>query len=325
MIEVIHPGIRAMIQDKGRTGYYHLGVPPAGAIDQTSFLLGNLLLGNPGHAAAIEMAVKGMKVAFHSGTTITVTGAPLPVLINGYERPMWKVLEVKSGDVLELGNMRKGMYSYLCVSGGLQTPEILESRSTCMASGYAGVIGRPLTAGDRLPVAEPLPGARHAIGREVPADVIPPFGHIDTAHVVLGITSDLISDNGLVNLLNQEWKIQPQSNRTACNLAGGHIEYTDQEAPFGAGGRAGNIVDIPYPIGAVIVPNEQEIIILLRDGTGGGGFVTIGAIINQDIDLLAQKRPMETMHFQAITIEQAMDMRRSKALMIEKAFAAISR
>lgn len=323
MIELIQPGIRTTIQDMGRIGYFHQGVPPAGAADKFSFIFGNLLLGNPRHVAALEMMVKGTTIEFHKKTTAIITGAPVQVLLNGAEQPMWTVFEVQKGDVLEIGHIQKGLFSYLCVSGGFDVPEVLGSKSTCLASVFPGITGRLLLAGDKIPLSEPLPGAAQHIEKELIREAIPEFGKTETVHVVLGITCDLIRDEGLVSFLNSHWNIQPQSDRTACRAKGGHISYSEIESPFGSGGTPGNIVDIPYPIGAVIVPNEEEIIILLNDGTGGGGFVTIGTVIWPDISKLSQMRPMSKVKFQAITVDQAISIRREKEKLIEKVQASI--
>ncbi|MFD1707422.1 biotin-dependent carboxyltransferase family protein [Siminovitchia sediminis] len=318
MIELLQPGIRTTIQDMGRTGYYHQGVPPAGAADKFSFMFGNLLLGNPRGLAALEMMVKGAVIEFHKKTTAIVTGAPAEVLLNGRKQPMWKVFEVQKGDLLEIGHIKKGLFSYLCVSGGFDVPELLGSKSTCLNSAFPGITGRLLLAGDQIALSEPLPGAVQYVGKELNPEAIPEFGKTETVHVVLGITCDLIRDEGLVSFLNSHWSIQPQSNRTGCRVRGGHISYSDKKPPFGSGGMPGNIVDIPYPIGAVIVPNEEEVIILLTDGTGGGGFVTIGTVIWSDLSKLAQMRPMSKVRFQAITVDQAISIRREKERLIDR-------
>lgn len=181
-----------------------------------------------------------------------------------------------------------------------------------------GITGRPLQAGDEIAVAAPLPGASRHIGFELMEEVIPTFGRMETVHTVLGIASDRISDDGLVSFLNDDWTIQPQSNRTASRMHGGKITYRADEPFFGAGDKPANIVDIPYPIGAVIVPNEEEVIVLLNDGTGGGGFVTIGTVIWSDISLLSQMRPLSKVNFQAVTVDQAIAIRREKESLIEK-------
>lgn len=310
MIEIIEAGVRTTIQDAGRVGYYHLGVPPSGAKDRTSFMLGNILLGNPDHFAALEMMIKGPKVVFHIATTAVITGAPVTATLNGQPIPTWEVFNVDQGDVLHFGEITEGLFSYLCVSGGFQVPEILGSKSTCLASGFSYISGRTLVTGDKIPIATPLPGAQRLAGRRMIEAAIPQFKQKQNIRVVLGIHIDLISDEGLYSLLNSEWTLTIKSSPTASRLKGGTVKYKDYEPPFGSGGMKENVVDIPYPIGGVIVPNEKEIIILLHDGTGGGGFVTIGTVIWQDISVLSQMRPMAKVTFQSVTIDEAMRIRK---------------
>lgn len=310
MIEIIRAGVRTTIQDAGRYGYYHLGVPPSGAKDRTSFTLGNILLGNPDHFAALEMMIEGAHLKFSSDTTAVITGAPIEAQLNGEAIPNWEVFNIQKGDILTFGKITEGLFSYLCVSGGFQAPEILGSKSTCLASGFSYISGRPLVDGDKIEIATPLPGANRLAGKTMIEEAIPIFNRSQTVHVVLGIHIDLISDEGLVSFLNDEWTLTTKSSPTASRLKGGTVKYKDYDPPFGSGGMKGNIVDIPYPIGGVIVPNEEEIIILLHDGTGGGGFVTIGTIIAQDVSMLSQMRPQSKVTFRSITIDEAIKIRK---------------
>ncbi|KAB7706613.1 5-oxoprolinase/urea amidolyase family protein [Bacillus aerolatus] len=318
MLHILEPGLKSTIQDAGRFGFYHMGVPPAGAADKYSFLLGNVLLGNPRHYAGLEMMMKGPVIEFQKKTVIVLTGAPADATLNGEKLPLWQPAAVSPGDVLAVGNIREGVFTYLAVSGGLATPEMLGSRSACFASGFTGVLGRMLLKGDFLPLNEPLPGVLRQVGKRVPEEALPAFSRELDLHLVLGITSDRISDEGLTGLLNKEWTIHTQSNRVAYRLHGGRVRYVKEDAPFGSGNSPGNIVDIPYPIGGVIVPNEEELIILLNDGTGGGGFVTTGTVISTDLSLLAQAKPQSKVRFHAVTVDQAFQLRREQEQLIEK-------
>ncbi|PAQ13845.1 hydrolase [Bacillaceae bacterium SAOS 7] len=318
VIRIVEPGIRTTIQDMGRFGYYHLGVPPSGAADKYSYVLGNIMLGNPRHFAALEMMIKGASVEFQKKTVAVVTGAPAEVRLNGELIPLWQPFIVQPGDVLSVGAIREGVFAYLCVSGGLATPEMLGSRSVCLASEFAGVLGRSLLKGDLLPLHEPLPGAIRQVGKTLPAEAHPSFSKEMNIRLVMGLTCDRIKDEGLVGLLNRAWVIQTESNRVAYRLHGGRVNYKEEVPPFGSGNSFGNIVDIPYPIGGVIVPNEEELIILMTDGTGGGGYVTIGTVIRPDLNLLAQTRPQSKVRFHAVTIDQAFQIRREIEQKVEK-------
>ncbi|MFK2826365.1 biotin-dependent carboxyltransferase family protein [Bacillus sp. B190/17] len=317
MLHIVEPGLKTTIQDTGRFGYYHMGVPPSGAADKYSFLLGNTLLGNPAHYAGLEMMISGPVIQFQKKTVIVLTGAPAEAALNGEEMPLWQPTAVSPGDVLTVGKIREGVFTYLLVSGGLATPETLGSRSACFASEFPGVLGRMLLKGDQLPLNEPLPGVLRQVGKCLPEEALPVFSRELDLHLVLGISTSRISDEGLTGLLNKEWTVHAQSNRVAYRLHGGRVRYTEEAAPFGSGNSPSNIVDIPYPIGGVIVPNEEELIILLNDGTGGGGFVTTGTVISPDLSILAQAKPQSTVRFHAVTVEQAFRLRREKEQLIE--------
>jgi len=322
-MEIINSGIHTTIQDIGRVGYYHLGVPPSGAADQQSFMLGNILLGNPKGSAALEMKIKGCKIKFKKATYIVIAGAPAKVFLNGEQQKMWQVIKIDKEDILEIKELTKGIFTYLCLSGGIRSQVVLGSQSTCLASDFPGLNGRRLLEGDELEIANPLPGVENTVGKELIKEALPQFKKEITLRIILGITEDLVDDEGIVSLLNDVWLIQTDSNKVAYRLEGGKLTYKDKKPPFGAGSVQGNIVDIPYPIGAVIIPNEKEMIILLNDGTGGGGFVTVGAIIWSDLSRLSQMKPLSKVKFEAITIDQAMTIKESEAALIKKAEQSI--
>ena len=58
MFEVIDSGLLTTVQDLGRFGWYHIGMPPSGAMDNFSFRVGNLLVGNDESAAGLEQTAR---------------------------------------------------------------------------------------------------------------------------------------------------------------------------------------------------------------------------------------------------------------------------
>lgn len=317
-MEIIKAGLHTTIQDLGRVGCYHLGIPPSGAADQKSYVMGNILLGNAEGIPALEMKIRGSIIKFSKDTVAVIAGAPATIKINNKPQKMWQVFKVNVGDILEVNEITEGLYTYLCLSGGIKSPSMFGSQSTCLTSNFSGIIGRTLLPGDLLELADPLPGADHFIDNELIEEALPVFTQKIIVRIVLGITVDLISDEGLVSILNDAWSVQAQSNKVAYRLKGGKVSYERISPPFGSGGELGSIVDIPYPIGAVIIPNDEEVIILLNNGTGGGGFVTVGAIIWSDISRLTQMRPLSKVEFEAITIEQAMILRKEEKALLNK-------
>ncbi|MGG1658240.1 biotin-dependent carboxyltransferase family protein [Brevibacillus sp. NRS-1366] len=318
MIRIIEPGLETTVQDLGRNGHYHLGVPPSGAADKYSFIVGNLLLGNPMDYAGMEITLLGPEVEFRKNTVIAVTGAPVDVFLNREPIPIWENIRVQEGDVLSFSFSQNGTKAYLCVSGGIQVPTVLGSKSTFIPSHLGGYLGRKLQKGDEIPIGEPLPGVFKRIGKRVPAEFIPHFQRENYVRVVMGLSGHCISDDGVKSFLNTDWKVSTESNRVAYRFKGARVTFHDFDPPFGAGKSSSNVVDVVYPIGVIMVPNSEEIIVLLNDGTSGGGFVTIGTVISSDLDIIAQSRPNTVTRFMAVTVSQAISARTEKQERIKR-------
>lgn len=309
MVHIIQPGIHTTVQDLGRDGFYHLGVPPSGAADRYSFQLGNLLIGNPVHCAALEIRLLGPTLLFTKRTLIAITGAAAPCFINGEAVPMWQCLEVQAGDVLSFRFAIEGVCTYVCISGGIQTPEFLHSRSTYIIN-HKTESGYKLEAGDKFSISEPLPGAFKHVGRSLPDAMRPSFPQHIELHATLGLAIHRISDEGVRTFLDGEWKISTESDRVAYRLDGKPLPTAASARDIH--GETTPVIDLAYPIGVITVPNPEELIILVNDATSGGGFTTIGAVISADLDRLNQCRPQTTVRFSAVTMEQALRLRKEK-------------
>jgi len=312
VLKVLEPGVHTTVQDMGRKGYYHLGMPPSGAADKYSFQLGNLLLGNPVDYAALEITLLGPRLEFQKRTVICLTGAPATAYLNHQQVPMWENIEVQPGDILSFTFAQQGVRTYLCISGGINVPEIMGSKSTYTMSRLGGYEGRTLRAGDVIELGEPLPGVFKLAGRRISTEFIPSFEKHINVRVVLGLASYRLSDEGIRSFLNGEWRVSTESDRVACRCKGPTLHYEQVETPFGAGSGFSNVVDTAYPIGGILVPNDEEIIVLLSDVTTGGGFMTMGIVISPDLDLLAQSRPTTTVQFVGVTVNQAIQARMDK-------------
>lgn len=312
MLRIRDGGLQTLVQDMGRKEFYHLGVPPSGAADKYSYVLGNILLGNPHDYAALEITLLGPVIEFCKRTVIAITGAPCEVRLNEQPVPMWESLVIQEGDMLAFRMTTQGVKTYLCVSGGIQVPDVLGCKSTYVLSQLGGFHGRKLQAGDEVQIGEPLPGVFHQVGLRIPDEYIPAFSNEMDIRVVVGLSSYRLSDEGIKTFLNSEWQVGLESNNIAYRYTGATVSFKPFDPPFGAGNNSSNVVDIVYPIGAIMVPNEKELILLLRDATTGGGFVTIGTAINADLDLIAQSRPNTKTRFLAVTVDQAIEARLSK-------------
>src|SRR5262249_21041757 len=169
---VIHDaGPLTTVQDLGRPGHLRVGIPESGPLDREAFVLANRLVGNADGAAGLECTLTGPRVEFTDDRAVAVTGAEMPVTLNGAPAPRWEPFRVKAGDVLKLAFAKNGVRSYLAISGGIDTPPALGSRATYVRGQLGGLGGRALRKEDRLPLAR---SATTRYGR-LRADRIPDY------------------------------------------------------------------------------------------------------------------------------------------------------
>ena len=302
-IEVRKPGLSTTVQDAGRHGQYHLGIPPSGALDQYSLRAANLLVGNPGGAAVLECVYLGPELVFSADGVVAVTGAGMAPKVNGEERPQWESFAVAAGDVLGFGFLTAGARAYVAVSGGIDVPEVLGSRSTYALGALGGLEGRPLAEGDRLPVGEPAAPA--AVGRSVPAELRQVLGKEVEVRVMMGLYDHRLTGVGRERFLDTTWTLTPEADRIGFRYAGLELETVDREPPFGAGQDPSNIVDAPYPIGSIQVPGSVEPIVLHRDAVSGGGYMMVATVLSGDLDVVAQSAPNTRTRFVAVDLDGA--------------------
>jgi biotin-dependent carboxylase-like uncharacterized protein len=274
-LTVLDPGPQALIQDLGRPGHAHLGVPPSGALDAPALRLANRLAGNSEHAAGVEALLGGLTVRAECSCTIAVTGPGVAVLVDG--RPVGSHVPVHLGvgEVLEIGRPDTGLRCYVTVSGGIEVPAQLGSRATDVLSGIGPA---PLRAGDVLPLGEPagLPmGADELAPARVPDEL--------TVPVLLGPRDEWFADAS-AQLAGGEWTVSPQSNRVGVRLAGTALTrangYADRE-----------LASEGVLTGSVQVPAGGRPVIFLADHPTTGGYPVIGVVRPEALPALAQARP----------------------------------
>ena len=310
MLKVLKPGLVSTIQDAGRFGWYHIGMPPSGAMDQFSFRTGNLLVGNEPGAAAIETTFLGPDLEASGEVTVAVTGAPVELRLNGAPAPMWSALALKSGDRLQCGQALAGVRSYICASGGIEVPELLGSRSTYMLGRFGGIGGRALAAGDALSIGVPSRTAAYLTGRRLDPRLLPAFRDAIELRILMGLCSYRLTDESVADFLNTAWEVSTEADRIGYRIHGVGFKFRDREPPFGAGSDPSNVVDVGYPVGSIQVPGGKEGILLMRDAVTGGGYATIGTVIQCDLDRVAQAPPRSHFRFRAVTIDEALHLRR---------------
>jgi len=321
--EIGNPGLATTVQDQGRTGHYNVGIPQSGSMDQYSAELGNALVGNTAREAVLECTYLGPVLTTDSDAVIAVTGAPVEVKVNGEPRPQWTRLQLKAGDQLSFGVIRGGTRYYIAVQGGIDVPEVLGSRSTYSLGAIGGFKGRKLEAGDVVPVGAPLNSGRLPQAESVPEEFRPVYAKEQEVRIVLGLYDHRLTDEGLGNLLNEEWKVTPVADRMGLRYSGPGVKWKEREQPFGAGSDPSNIVDAGYAVGSIQIPGGTQPIILHRDAVSGGGYAMVGTVISADMDLVARAAPGTATRFVAVSLTDALEARRDLTKRRNKAWAAL--
>lgn len=320
-LKVIKPGLSTTVQDLGRPGYYHIGIPTSGGMDMLSLAAANLLVGNPAGAAALEAVFTGPELEFTADATVAVTGADMPARVDGVEQPGWTAFKVRKGQVLSFGYLKAGARAYIAVSGGIDVPVVLGSRSTYTLGALGGFEGRKLAAGDELPVG---PGAGAADGRSVPMALRRKPGMPAELRMLPGLYWHRITEAAGERFFEDTWKVAPEADRIGYRFkAGTPLEFVPREQPFGAGSDPSNIVDACYPYGSVQVPGGTEPIVLHRDAVSGGGYFMIGTVISADMDLIGQLQPHTPTRFVRVTMEQALAARADRKATLDAIGAAL--
>lgn len=309
-IEVIAGGTQTTVQDyPGRLGYWNVGVPPSGPMDSRAFRLANALLGNPPETAGLEITMTGPTLRFTTEILAVVTGAEIPIDIDGRPCTMGTVFRIGAGETLRLGTARKGTRAMLCLHGGLAVPAYLGSRATFTLGQFGGHAGRPIRAGDVLHPGTPDLRVAPAEGAILDPALYPTLAGdappTRSLRVIYGPhgAPEYFTPAYVETFLAAEWEVHFNSNRTGIRLIGPRPEWVRD-----SGGEAGlhpsNIHDNPYAIGAVDFTGDMPVI-LGPDGPSLGGFVCLVTIIEADLWQLGQLRAGDRLRFVPVDIETA--------------------
>lgn len=300
-IEVIKPGMLTLIQDLGRYGYQQFGVPVAGAMDQFAAAVANLLVGNDRSDAVLEMMMMGPELKLNFDGQIALTGADLGPKINGAPVAAWQTLAVSSGDVLSFAGLKSGLRGYLAVRGGIDTPPVMNSRSTYTKAALGGFEGRALKAGDQVPVGAEGTGTA-TVPLAIPQDQIPVYGVSKTIRVVLGPQDDAFTEAGLQTFLENIYTVTNECDRMGYRLEGPSIDHV----------KGGDIISDGIAFGAVQVPGHGKPIIMMADRQTTGGYTKIAGVISVDLPLLAQSKPGDQIRFKRVSLEEAHELLKAR-------------
>ncbi|MDX3518809.1 biotin-dependent carboxyltransferase family protein [Streptomyces scabiei] len=279
---VVRAGALTTVQDRGRPGLAHLGVPRSGALDAPAAELAGWLVGNPPGTAVLETTLDGCCVRPRSAVVMAVTGAPCPVTLDGRPAPWGAPVRVPGGAVLDIGRARRGVRSYLAVSGGVRVEPVLGSRSTDLLSGLGPP---PLTDGTVLPLG-------HQAGPYAHVDVVPhpaPPREL-VLRVTLGPRDDWFTDTALRTLTGRSYAVSSASNRIGLRTEGPALERL----------REGELPSEGMVLGAVQVPPDGRPVVFLADHPTTGGYPVIAVVAPADLPAAAQATPGTPVRFVAV-------------------------
>jgi biotin-dependent carboxylase-like uncharacterized protein len=289
---VMAPGPFTTVQDRGRFGFQKMGVPVSGALDADAYHAANLLVGNPAGAAVLEATILGPHLAVMREADIALAGADMEAKLNFKPVPPWRSIRVGPGDFLSFQALKRGCRGYLAVTGGIEVPEVMGSRSTYVGGGLGGFSGRPLKKGDILRC-----GAGRLLDRPraMPEEWIPENTGDIVLRAVPGPQEDFFSE-GLEALFSSPFMVTAKADRMGYRLQGPPVVQAE--------GAPKSIISEPTVPGGIQIPADNQPIILLVEQTVGG-YTKIATVISTDLPRLAQATPGDTVRFERVDLETA--------------------
>lgn len=294
-IEVLSPGLQTTIQDLGRFGFGHYGVPPSGALDSFSLRIANRLVDNPEGQACLETTLMGLRLKALTDVCVAVTGADLQSQVNKQPLKMWSSHVLNKGAVLSFIGPRSGCRAYIAFGGGIITPLVLGSQATNLSSGFGGIEGRSLQKGDYLFIDSSRSKLSMA-GRSLKPRWIPKYPSAWRLRIVWGPQDDDFTNKGKRILTHTVYRVSPQSDRTGIRLEGTAIQRKNDTAE--------SIISEGLISGSIQVPGDGKPMVILGE-TVSGGYRKIATVITADLHLLGQVKPGDEIQFADISLGEA--------------------
>ncbi|HEX3012094.1 MAG TPA: biotin-dependent carboxyltransferase family protein [Syntrophomonadaceae bacterium] len=320
MIKVLNGGIEVLVEDwPGRLGYMGLGMAAAGALDNLALQLGNLIIGNEAGEAGLEIAGGYCEFEIMRDGVLAITGSDMAPKISGEPAPMWEAVAVKKGDVLNFSHFGDaGFRSYVCIAGGIDVPEYLGSKSTCLFGSYGGYEGRKLLKDDVIQVLEK--DVAGIAGRKLNPKYIPKYTNEWELRAIPGPNSvpDYVTAEGMDYLFSHPMKVSHNANRAAYRLEEVPANFWAREDGGKGGSHPSNIVDHGYNMRGAVNVTGNTPSLLIGDGPTLGGFVCVANVINVDLWKIGQGIPArDKVLLKLVTVEEAIEARNERAAMLK--------
>jgi antagonist of KipI len=289
-LEILKAGLQTSVQDLGRFGSAHLGISASGASDNLAMRIGNLMVGNPENTTAIEMTLTGDTVLFHSDAFIALAGSIFKIDLDEKPFPFWSGTYIQAGQVLTIGSTLSGARCYLCVRGGLQVKNIINSTSTHLTSEMGGLNGSILKKGDQIAfgnlshVIQPVKNMENY-----------PFTNTATIRATKGLQWDWFDNQNRKLFFEKGYQVSTLSNRMGLRLSGQSIFSS----------KGSEIITEGMPLGAIQIPGDGQPILSFVEHQTTGGYPKLANVISADLYKVGQLKPGDQFKFQLIDFPEA--------------------
>jgi biotin-dependent carboxylase-like uncharacterized protein len=285
-IEVISPGALTTVQDLGRPGWAHIGVPRSGAADRPALRIANRLVGNEEGAPGLETTLTGPRLRIDGPSVVALTGAPVDATVGERPVPMHQSFALEPGDVLHVGTARAGLRTYVAFRGGIDVPLALGSAATDVLTGLGPA---RLTPGGVLRVGTAW-GGRTSGTPALPPPPLPELPRIPHLRTLLGPRNEWFTDESIKRLAAEPFTVNHASNRIGLRLDGPRLDRA----------RPDELLSEGLVPGAIQVPPEGHPILLLADHPTTGGYPVIAVVVSDDQPIVAQLRPGQQLRFSLV-------------------------
>lgn len=292
---IVNPGLYTTVQDRGRWGYQEFGMPVAGAMDDYSFRLANILVGNDEYEGVLETTLKGPEIAFNMEAVVAITGANMVPKVNGYAVPLWRSIKINKGDVLSFEMAKEGTRGYIAFAGGLDISKVMGSSSTFVRGGIGGYEGRKLKSNDELNLKKSDVGLQDITNRAIPMEYVPNYKKQCIVRAVLGPQDDCFTDESVETFFGAEYEVTNEADRMGYRLSGPALEHKE----------GADIISDGINLGSIQIPGHGMPIVMMADRQTTGGYTKIATVISVDMPLIAQLKPGDKLSFEKIDIQEA--------------------
>jgi antagonist of KipI len=295
---VTRAGFLTSVQDLGRTGFRQFGVSTSGALDSFALRVANLLVGNDEGAGALEITLGGLQLQFEDERIVAWCGGEFDVQIGSRALPAGHVAHLQAGDELKFGRAQIGCRCWLAISGGIDVPVVLASRSTDLRANFGGFEGRALRDGDVIPLSKwpgsPTP-ATAISSWSAPHDWVSPARRGPILRFIRGIDWERFNASTLQRFTSEAFTVSPDSDRMGVRFDGPELKRQDET----------DLISEAVAPGTIQVPPSGKPILLLGDCQTIGGYPKIAHVITVDLGIAAQLRAGDGVRFFEVSLQDA--------------------